>query len=99
MADQPQILVTFGHDFSKWISYASWGPLVRHFGRPEAPKSVHLGRLLVTSGGPGLHVRTALPLQRELNLEGSGGPRDTLFFSVPFECTQKLSLSWSFMDF
>ena len=99
MADQPQILVTFGHDFSKWISYASWGPLVQHFGRPEPPKRVNLERLLVPSGGPGLHVRTALPLQRELDLAGSGGSRNRLFSGLLFRHAKKATLSMSFIDF
>ena len=93
------MLVTFGHDFSKWISYASWGPLVRHFGRPEAPKSVHLGRLLVTSGGPGLHVRTAFPLQWELDLEGFGRSRNGLFSRVLFGHAKWVPPSMSLIDF
>ena len=57
---------------------------MQHFGRPRALKSVNLGRLLVIFGGPGANVRTTLPLQRDLDLEGSAGSRNRLFSSVLF---------------
>ena len=58
-------------------------------GRPEAPKGGHLVSLLVTSEDPGLHVRTALPLQRELDLEGSGRSGNGLFFQCSIRTRKK----------
>ena len=38
----------------------------------------------MTFGSPGAHVRTALPLQRELDLEGWRGSENRHFFDVFF---------------
>ena len=48
-----------------------------------------LGSFLRTFRGPGAHARTVLSLQRELDLEGSGGSENRRFFDVLFRCEKK----------
>ena len=72
---------------------------MQHFGRFKAPKSDNLGWLLVTSAGLGLNVRMALPLQRELDLEGSGRSRNGLFSRVLFGHAKWVPPSMSLIDF
>ena len=42
-----------------------------------------------TFGGPGAYARTVLSLQRELDLEGSGGSENLCFFDVLFRREKK----------
>ena len=53
----------------------------------------------MTFGGPGAHVRMALSLQRELDLEGSEGSRNRFFSGVLFRRAKKVVLSVSLYRF
>ena len=58
--------------------------LLRAFGGQRRPRVIVLGSFLRTFRGPGAHARTVLSLQRELDLEGSGGSENRCFFEVLF---------------
>ena len=58
-----------------------------------------LESFLMTFRCPGAHARTALPLLRELDLEGSVGSRKGLFLGVLFGHTKNAALSMSFIVF
>ena len=63
--------------------------LLHAFGGQRRPKVIVLGSFLKTFRGPGAHARTVLSLQRELDLEGSGGSENRRFFDVLFRREKK----------
>ena len=54
-------------------------------------KAAILGSFLMTFRGSGAHVRTALSLQSQLDLEGSGGSENRCFCVVVFTCKKRVS--------
>ena len=54
--------------------------LFARFWWPKAPQSDLFVSFLRIFRGPGAHARTVLSLQRELDLEGSGGSENRRFF-------------------
>ena len=66
-----------------WL-YVECGGTFPDFVSPKSPQSDNLEALLMTFWGHGTHVRTALLLQSQHNLEGSRGSENRAFSEIFF---------------